>query len=100
MSGAIAGAVASVAVIAVLVLIALWYRRRRDRQKQAAMARTEMEFIDTVVRRPEIVALELLAAHIKFRERLGEGEFGEVFCADVTLDSVAVVAAPMYSALI
>eukprot|EP01137_Pigoraptor_chileana_P024785 Opistho-2@93286 len=83
-AGAIAGAVVATIVGASASLgFMFWYRRRANRLKMEALIRSELELIDTVVQRPEIADLEIPIQCIRMRKNIGEGEFGEVYRAEV-----------------
>eukprot|EP01136_Pigoraptor_vietnamica_P018213 Opistho-1_new@64454 len=80
------GVVASVVGAAGIVAAILFFRKRRSRRKMEALARSELELIDSVVRRPEIAEIEIPGSCVRLKNRIGEGEFGEVYAADVTME--------------
>eukprot|EP01137_Pigoraptor_chileana_P013808 Opistho-2@67743 len=83
-TGAIVGSVIGVLIFVVAsVLGGVFIWRRRHKQKREAMVKSELELIDTVVRRPEIAEIEIPGTCIRFRNKIGEGEFGEVYLSDV-----------------
>eukprot|EP01137_Pigoraptor_chileana_P014917 Opistho-2@70168 len=85
-TGAIAGGVVASIVGAVAGVAAfLWFRRHRDRREKELLARSELAMIDTIVRRPEIVDLEVAGDRVHVLARIGEGEFGEVYRCEVEM---------------
>eukprot|EP01137_Pigoraptor_chileana_P021583 Opistho-2@85497 len=67
-AGGVVGAIVGAAGIVFAILFA---RKQTSRKKMEALARTELDLIDTVVRRPEIAEIEIPGSCILLRNRIG-----------------------------
>eukprot|EP01137_Pigoraptor_chileana_P027083 Opistho-2@9236 len=65
-AGGVVGAIVGAAGIVFAILFA---RKRTSRKKMEALIRTELDLIDTVVRRPEIAEIEIPGSCIFLRNR-------------------------------